>query len=287
MDTPEHRVWSSSRVASKASIHSKMTILGPSFAPRAAHLARVSLNRFDRRKKLSHGNGTVAAAAAVSFAGIAFLLTSHDSNVRTRFTKASETRSHNLSPKYHRFNGSICPIHTVRCDAKEDIGDSNAEDGEEEQLLPLEDNGEDSNELDSGYTEAERFSQCLEYHRSLLFDYYRRWGEADTVEDEVEDEQGESALKTKPSETDLNSWPRRVPTDSEINALETDLKFCLRDANQKENSGSCHNLQFRIAAYYLAQDDPFAQRTGFKKLKSLAEQGHPDAMCYYGECIIE
>ena len=263
-----------------------MTILGPSFVPRAAHLARASLNRSDRGKRPSYWNGSLAAAAAASGAGVVLLLTSSDSNVRTRpsraiqlssFTELFEAKSRNLSPKHHRFTASICSIHTVRCDANENDGDSSDEDedGEEEQLLPLDDN-------DSGYTEAERFSQCLEYHRSLLFDYHRRWGQADTL-GEAKDEQEENPSKTKTSEANHNSWPRRVPTDSEITALEKDLEFCLRDPKLKEDSESCHNLQFRIASYYLAQDDPFAQRTGFKKIKLLAEQGHPDAMCYYGE----
>lgn len=261
------------------------------FVPRAAHLARASLNRSDRGKRPSYWNGSLAAAAAASGAGVVVLLTSYDTNVQTHPSRAiqlssftevfdSETKFRNFYPKHHRFNASVCPVHTVRCDANENDGDSTDgdstdEDGEDEQLLPLYDN-------DSGYTEAERFSQCLEYHRSLLFDYHRRWGQADTL-DETKNEQGDNPSKKKTSGTNHNSWPRRIPTDSEITALENDLTFCLRDPNLKENSESCHNLQFRIAAYYLAQDDPFAQRTGFKKIKLLAEQGHPDAMCYYGE----
>lgn len=271
-----------------------MTILRPSFASRASHLSRVSLNLSDRGNRPSSWNGSVAAAAVASgAAGIILLLTSHDTNIRTRASRTIQlssstevpyAKSRIFSPKHYLFNASICPIQTVRCDTNCDDVDTNDEDEEKEQLLPLDESGENVKDLDSGYTEAERFYQCLDYHRSLLFDYRRRWEKADAEHEET-GERGENTNSSdkKTSTGNHNSWPRRVPTDGEISALETDLKFCLRDPNHVENSASCHNLQFRIASYYLAQDDPVSQHNGFKKIKLLAEQGHPDAMCYYGE----
>lgn len=115
----------------------------------------------------------------------------------------------------------------------------------------------------TGYTETERFLQCLEYHRSLLFDYSRRW--------DIEDPNGSSV------------WPRNIPQADEIPALELDLKFCKMSPNYRNNRNVCQNQQFRIAAYYVTQkDDTELQMRGYKLVKDLAEHGHPDGMCLYG-----
>jgi len=183
----------------------------------------------------------------------------------------------------------------TRCEKADDT-DTDEEEEENEPLLPFVENGEDANDLDTGYTEEERFYQCLDYHRSLLFDYYRRWGGPSDMDEDDQKQDAPAETETTSSSSSsvaLNrqkttklkhsAWPRRVPTADEINALETDLKFCLRDShNYKDHSSSCPNLQFRIASYYVAQDDPVSQRKGFKQIKELAEQGHPDGMCYYG-----
>jgi hypothetical protein len=71
-------------------------------------------------------------------------------------------------------------------------------------------------EYPDGYTEPERFFQCLEYHRSLLDDYKRRW---------VDDEKKNTASASPSSSS---SWPKKIPTAPEIRPLELDLRFCQR-----------------------------------------------------------
>ena len=293
-------------------------MLRPSLASRASHLARVSLNHSYRGKRAnSCRNERTVAAAAASGAAIILLLSTRTATTprepngdRTQPSRTVQTSSiftrasidPELNPQRYLFNVfTRRPIHITRCDDEQGEQDTNDDDNEEEeQLLPLNDNGEDSNDI-TGYTEAESFYQCLDYHRSLLSDYRRRWGPPDLAaeEDDAEDEGHKQPAQDQPaqdqptqtannnnktSKRNQSSWPRRVPTDDEINALETDLKFCLRlPTNDTDKSVSCHNLQFRVAAYYVAQDDPVAQRRGFKKIKQLAEQGYPDGMCYYGE----
>jgi hypothetical protein len=134
-------------------------------------------------------------------------------------------------------------------------------------------------ELESGYDEGERFFQTLEYHRSLLLDYRRRWF-AQTRHSAADDQ----TISSKNDRTVNKSakWPRNVPRENEIRALESDLKFCQWAPNSTENARRCQNIQFRIAAYYIQQPDDESKRSGFKMLKDLAENGHPDGMCYYG-----
>ena len=171
----------------------------------------------------------------------------------------------------------------LRCEEKEaDV----EEEEEEEALLPLVENFDDSTDEDTGYTEAERFFQCLDYHRSLLYDYERRWGPIDTLLSSENNKNGENS-NTKQDAKSKNrhpTWPRRIPTEDEINALETDLSFCLRSTSADQSqTNQCPDLQFRIATFYVTQDDRISQRKGFKQIKELAEQGHPDSMCYYGK----
>ncbi|EEC50531.1 predicted protein [Phaeodactylum tricornutum CCAP 1055/1] len=118
----------------------------------------------------------------------------------------------------------------------------------------------------SGYTESDRFHQCLEYHRYLLSDYIRRW-------------QGAEAELT----SDSISWPRKVPTADEIASLELDLCFCLKSPAYENHLRSCQDKQFRIASFYLSeQTNKQHQLKGYKMVKELAEHGHPDGMCFYG-----
>lgn len=114
----------------------------------------------------------------------------------------------------------------------------------------------------SGYTEEERFDQCLEYHRALIFDYSRRWRD-------------DSSSST--------AWPRNIPSASEIPALEMDLRFCRSSPNYRNNTPTCQNQQFRIASYYLTQTlSEEDQMVGYRLVKDLAEHGHADGMCLYG-----
>jgi len=119
-----------------------------------------------------------------------------------------------------------------------------------------------------GYTEAERFFQSLEYHRALLFDYTRRWEEDDGAE--------VSELL----------WPRHIPDASLVPALEMDWMFCTASPNYRDNRRVCHDLQFKIAAYYLmnGKTDAEQKNKGYKLIKDLADHGHADGMCLYGKC---
>ena len=126
----------------------------------------------------------------------------------------------------------------------------------------------------SGHSERERFINCLQYHRSLLFDYVRRW------------------YDTTPSpNSKIHSsitWPRNVPTVEEIPALELDLQFCRMSPSYRNNVANCQNLQFRIASFYVTQDgEPDSQRRGFNLLKEVAFHGHPDGMCLYAIILNE
>jgi hypothetical protein len=119
------------------------------------------------------------------------------------------------------------------------------------------------------YTEKQRFFQTLEYHRCLLPDYHRRW-------EGTSDDAGAATAEA-------TAWPRRVPTDKEISALEMDLNFCLKSPDHKENMMACHKQQFRVASYYVLQhNDPAKQQKGYRMVKELAEHGYPDGMCFYG-----
>jgi hypothetical protein len=121
----------------------------------------------------------------------------------------------------------------------------------------------------SGHSERERFLNGLEYHRSLLFDYVRRWNDT------------EPSPNTKIHNS--VTWPRNVPASSEIPALELDLRFCQMSPNYRNSNANCQNVQFRIAAYYVSQKhDPELLRHGLSLLLDVANHGHPDGMCLYG-----
>jgi hypothetical protein len=156
-------------------------------------------------------------------------------------------------------------------------------------------------ELDSdisGYSEAERFYECVTYHRSLLHDYDRRWGvgslsplsvDMTSNSDEhinlkrVSNASDEWNLYTQAVTT--SRWPRNVPCCHEVSAMECDLVFCERSPEYRKDIRVCQSTKFRIAAYYasLQNGDQNSRReNGFRVIKELAEQGYPDAMCYYG-----
>lgn len=127
---------------------------------------------------------------------------------------------------------------------------------------------DDDQQVPTGYTESDRFRDCLEYHRSLLPDYTRRWVPTDVK---------------KPGRT---TWPKNVPSKDEVKDLETDFSFCQRSPRYRNNDRTCQNLQFRIASYYLQEENPEHQQLGYKLVKQLAESGHPDGMCLYGRSYL-
>jgi hypothetical protein len=123
----------------------------------------------------------------------------------------------------------------------------------------------------TGHTEVERFIQTLEYNRCLLPNYVRRW------------ETGDGTPKT----VEKTTWPRVIPSASEIPALELDLKFCLKSPSSAEKASACHKHKFRIGSYYVMQKgSQTGQIKGYKMIKELAEQGHPDGMCLYGKSVV-
>ena len=115
------------------------------------------------------------------------------------------------------------------------------------------------------YSETERFLDVLQYHRSLLPDYINRW-------------------MKRPSTSERVSWPKSLPSEREIGALELDHSFCRRSPEHPGANTTCHDLKFRIAAFYLSREDPELKKKGFYMVKDLAEKGHADGMCYYGRC---
>jgi hypothetical protein len=123
----------------------------------------------------------------------------------------------------------------------------------------------------TGHTEVERFIQTLEYNRCLLPDYVRRWETSDGASRSV----------------DKITWPRVIPSASEIPALELDLRFCQKSPSYAEKASTCHKHKFRIGSYYVMQkESPEGQIKGYKMIKELAEQGHPDGMCLYGKSVV-
>ena len=120
----------------------------------------------------------------------------------------------------------------------------------------------------SSYQEAEEFVQCLQYYRQQLPWYRKQW----------------SSKSQNPISA---NWPRNVPSMKETSALELDLKFCLRNPPSPQNDRKCQNMQFRIASCYLRSQDPLLQYRGFKLVKELAAQGHPNGMCLYGIVLNE
>jgi TPR repeat protein len=135
---------------------------------------------------------------------------------------------------------------------------------------------EDSDLQDEGFTESIRFEQCLAYHKTLLPEYRKRW------------DYNNLSKQTTPSAS--TTWPTHVPLPTEIPSLETDFSYCTRTAGKQteDRRRYCHNLQFRLAAFYLQQiDEPEMQQKGFKYLKTLSESGHADSMCLYAIVLNE
>ena len=119
------------------------------------------------------------------------------------------------------------------------------------------------------FNESDRFFQVLEYHRTLLPDYTNRWAGAEPP----------------PAKT----WPRKIPTAADIKGLEMDYRFCKRSPNFRDKDRACQDLQFRIGAYYITEfkADQEMQMKGYRMIKELAYQGHPDGMCYYGKVLLD
>lgn len=126
----------------------------------------------------------------------------------------------------------------------------------------------------SSYTEAFRFQQSLSYHRSLLPIYKQEW---QFMDDERE-------------KTTTDPWPRNIPTAQQVPALEQDLQFYRQHAKILQEQGKAgegaqnrmHDLQFRLATFYLTDPDKVQQQRGIKYVEELANEGHANGMCLYG-----
>jgi hypothetical protein len=145
----------------------------------------------------------------------------------------------------------------------------------------------------AGHTEPERFSQALAYHRSLLFDYTRRWdmnnrrSRATRSNDDDNERRQDDDGGSHSSNSDVSNilpsstaWPRHVPDARDVPALEFDLTFCLKSLRRRESgarpprhphlpqisntetaaaffssspSRICEDVQFRLASFYLRQ----------------------------------
>ena len=147
----------------------------------------------------------------------------------------------------------------------------------------------------SGYTEEERFYQCVSYHRSLLHDYDRRWGQGRsyTLPDyEIQSLSNKnschSTSKVHHQNDAATRWPRNIPSGEEVAALECDLFYCQRSPEYHKDMRACQSTKFRIASYHVSSQNNVnkcnQQEKGFRFIKELAEQGYPDAMCLYGMC---
>jgi hypothetical protein len=144
----------------------------------------------------------------------------------------------------------------------------------------------------SGYTEEERFYQCVSYHRSLLHDYDRRWGQGKCYTLSDADMQGFSnrdangTSKAHHHNDTKTRWPRNVPSADEVTGLECDLFYCQRSPDYQQDVRFCQSTTFRIASYYVSSQNHnkhSQKEKGFRVIKELAEQGYPDAMCLYGK----
>lgn len=118
--------------------------------------------------------------------------------------------------------------------------------------------------------EETRFQVALGKHRRKL-DYYKtKW---------------ESDASSRSSSS--NSWPQDIASPDEIPALKTEMKFCQRSPNYRDDSMYCQQVQFRIATALLQSPTVKIAAEGLAMVKDLAERGHPDGMCLYGICLCE
>jgi hypothetical protein len=242
---------------------------------------------------------TIAATACLSTAVIVFFYTA---NNKISNNSKAERSSHQNSIRIPLRYMDFCQSNRTRCDSiTEDTTPINTQ----VTVHYSEAYDPDLDTDSSGYSEAERFYQCVTYHRSLLHDYIRRWGDGTIHPSSQVDEAisiktdhnnpdsntfNNSIAKNTQYHTDTSSrWPRNVPHPNEVKALECDLVFCERSPEYQKDVRVCQSTKFLIASYYVSQynnTDRYSQREkGFKVVKELAEQGYPDAMCLYGTLI--
>jgi TPR repeat protein len=124
-------------------------------------------------------------------------------------------------------------------------------------------------------SEPQRFERTLALHRAKIATYRSNW------------EYKMPGAATSSAVTPSRSWPDDVPPDDVLPMLLNDIQYCSRSPNFRSDKGFCNRLSFRVASALITQFDETQQRQGLEMLKSLAEKGYADGMCYYGMCINE
>jgi TPR repeat protein len=130
------------------------------------------------------------------------------------------------------------------------------------------------------HNEEARFVMALQKHQRLLEKYKEKWDYS----------KGAGVAANANSRTPTSSWPQDIPSDDEIPALLSEQQYCNRSPNYRDDTMYCQQVQFRIGAHYLLRTDDASgkiQKAGLNMMKDLAERGHPDAMCLYGQILNE
>lgn len=136
--------------------------------------------------------------------------------------------------------------------------------------------------------EKARFKESLTHHKSLLNEYKQKW-DYDKVS---------SRIPTISWPTFPHALPY-PPSDVSLDTLGPELRYCKRNISLKKNhtqSLYCDALAFQIAfTLILSGGDEDCSSFGTKSeekviygwnlLKSLAEKGHADSMCYYAQIL--
>lgn len=130
-----------------------------------------------------------------------------------------------------------------------------------------------------GDSEEDRFKRTISHHRSKISEYRSRW------EYKMPGTDSSSTSTLTATVTPSRSWPDDVPSDDMLSVLLNDTKYCDRSPNFRSDKLYCNKLRFRVACALIIQYDETQQKLGLEMLKTLAEQGHRDAMTYYGMCL--
>lgn len=174
---------------------------------------------------------------------------------------------------------------TTKCDEDNDNGE----------ILGREEPEEEIND-GSGYSESERFYYALQYYSQLLPEYERLWVSINTADGRMSnrnDNNDNSNHHHHHQPGSEPSWPRNIPKSNQIPALVIDLEFCRNSRTYDDNPRRCQDQQFKVASFYIFQHDPSdnedasttideQKKKGYRMIKELAENGHPDGMCLLG-----
>jgi hypothetical protein len=256
---------------------------------------RRPLQRVNRPISTTATTKTVAACLSITAVIGLFCTASNEISRKSKTGRRSYQNTSHLPPLYMYFWQS----NQTRCDSLTE--DTSIPTNTETNVHYSEAYDPDLDSDSSGYTEAERFYQCVTYHRSLLHDYVRRWGNGKN-NSEVDDPTSNNEIKNNFESDKSNNkvasnmhiytntssrWQRNVPHLNEVKALECDLTYCQHSPEYKKDVRVCQSTKFLVASFYVSQynnSNRHSQREkGFRVVKELAEEGYPDAMCLYGK----